>query len=173
MAVTTETVTDFERKRLNDLWQVAERAGLHRCSAALDAAILDYQQALTAKREAEAVVGGVQAEYDDAVALAEMTVARQVTKEGNKTFIPDPTGEGGRRQVTADDAKTWVAREVAADQDVRAAASDLRAAQTALEEARDRIAVAERRIQAHKYATDAAVALTNLLAVAFKEGTIR
>ena len=170
MAMTELRLAADEKQRLNDLWAVAERAGLHRCSAGLDAAILEYQQALEAKREAEAVVGQAQAQYDDAAAIAEMTVSRNVTRESNKTFIPD--GDD-RRQVTADEAKTWVAREVAADDDVRDAASQLRAAQTSLEEAKDRIAVAERRIQANKHATDAAVALTNLLAVAFQESSHR
>jgi hypothetical protein len=36
---------------------------------------------------------------------------------------------------------------------------------------KDRITVAERRISATKYQTDAVVALTNLLALAFKETT--
>jgi hypothetical protein len=96
-----------------------------------------------------------------------------VVRESNKTFIPDLDSEGGRRQVTADEAKAWVGREVAADQDVREAASQLRVAQLRVEEARDRIATAERRIQATKHATDAAVALTNLLAVAFTESSHR
>lgn len=170
MSLTEMHLAADEKQRLNDLWAVADRAGLHRCTANLEAAILEYQNALTAKREAEAVLIAAQADHDDAAAIAEMTVARQVTRESNKTFIPDADG---RRQVTADEAKTWVAREVAADDDVRAAISQLRAAQTSVEEARDRIAVAERRIQAIKHATDAAVALTNLLAVAFQEGTHR
>jgi exonuclease VII small subunit len=159
-----------EKQRLNDLWQVADRAGLHRCAASLDAAVLEYQQALTAKREAEAETASAQADYDDAAAIAEMTVARQIVRESNKTFIPDPESADGRRQVTADEAKTWVAREVAADDDVRAALSHLRSVQTRLEEARDRIATADRRISAAKHGSDAAVALTNLLAIAFREG---
>lgn len=170
MSIAEIRLAQDEKQRLNDLWAVAERAGLHRCSASLDAAVLEYQQALTAKREAEAVAVTAQADYDDAVAIAEMTVARLIVRESNKTYIPD--GDS-RRQVTADEAKTWVAREVSTDDDVRAAASQLRAAQTSLEEAKDRIAVAERRIQANKHATDAAVALTNLLAVAFQEGSNR
>lgn len=159
-----------EKQRLNELWAVADRAGLHRCAASLDAAVIEYQTALTAKREAEAETASAQADYDDAAAIAEMTVARNVARESNKTFIPDPEAADGRRQVTADEAKTWVAREVAADDDVRAALSQLRAAQTRLEEARDRIACADRRISAAKHSNDSAVALTNLLAIAFREG---
>lgn len=162
-----------ESGRLNALWAVADRAGLHRVSSNLEAALKEYETALDHKRAVKATVDQAEADYADAAGLAELIAARQVTREGNKTFVPDPESEGGRRQVTADEAKQWIARAVAADPEVAAAARQMGATKVALEEATDRIAVAERRIQTTKHATDAAVALTTLLAVAFNERTTR
>jgi hypothetical protein len=160
--------SDETRGVLNDLQAIAKRTGVADVEAHILDALTNYEQTLAAKRQAEAVVVAAQAEHDEAYALAYLVAGRDVTRDGNKTFVPDGDST---RQVTADEARVHVARKVAADPDVRAAATNLRAATVALEEVKDRITVAERRISATKYQTDAVVALTNLLALAFKETT--
>lgn len=162
-------VTAEESLRLNGLWAIAERAGLHRCSALLDAALTGYETALDAKRDIDALWAEAKADHENAVGLAELDVARRLIREGNKTYVPDIEVDGGRRAVLADEARTWVARQVADDNDVKQAVAALTAVTVRLEEAKDRIAVAERRIQITKYSTDSAVALTDLLGHAFKE----
>ena len=162
-------VTADESLRLNALWSIADRAGLHRCSANLEAALIAYEEALDAKRAVDSEVADARTDHEAAVGLAEMAASRHITREGNRTFVPDADSDGGRRQVTADEARTWLARHVAEDPDVRDAAAALTAATVRLEERKDRIAVTERRIQIAKYTTDSAVALTDLLSHAFKE----
>lgn len=166
-----EGIDPGESLRLRGLWEVAERSGLHRASSNLEAALIAYTEALDAKRVVKAHLDDAQADHDSVAALTETVVSRNVAREGNKTFVPDTDTDGGRRQVVADEAKAWVARQVAADPEVKQAAAALAAARTQLEEASDRIAVAERRVSLAKYQSDAAVALTNLLATAFTERT--
>lgn len=166
--MTMPGITTEESVRLNALWRVADQAGLHQCSARLDSALLEYEAALEAKREAKAEVDQAQADRDDAANMARTDISRRVSREGNKTSVPD--GENGSpRQVTADEAKAWVERTIAAEPDVVSCDKPLAAARLRYEEITDRIALAERRIQAARYSTDAAVALTGLLATAFTE----
>lgn len=168
--MTMQGLNAEESVRLNALWQVADRAGLHGCTSRLDSALLEYKDALDSKREIKAEVDQAQADRDDAANMARTVISRSVTREGTKTYVPD--GENGEpRQVTADEAKAWVERTIAADDEVVAADKPLADARLRLEEATDRIALAERRILAARYSTDASVALTNLLATAFKETT--
>lgn len=166
--MTLTHIPESTRGVLNDLRALATRTGVADAAAQIHDAVTVYEQTLHAKREAEAVVAAAQSEHDEAYALAELIAGRDVTREGNKTFVPDGDTT---RQVTADEARAHVARKASADPDVRQTANDLRAATVALEEVRDRIAVAERRISACKYASDAAVSLTNLYALAVKAGS--
>lgn len=163
-------LTSDENTRLNALWKVADTAGLHKCSAAMESALMEYDAALGAKREAKAEADQAQADYDDALNMARTDISRRIVRETNKTYVPD--GEGGeRRQVTADEAKAWVERVAAAEPDVASTEKPLAAARMRLEEVTDRVAFSERRLQAVRYQTDSAVALTNLLSAAFKEQT--
>lgn len=159
-------ITNEESTRCRALMAVAEKAGLQECSARLESTIIGYQDALDAKRAARVELDEAQADYDDEQGRARLVISRQVTKDNTKTYIPD---DGERRQVSAPEAAAWVERVVAQDGDVIAAAKPLAAAKLRLEETEDRIKVAERRVSAAKYATDAAVSLTNLLATAFQE----
>lgn len=165
--MTTPGLSPDDSARLNGLWAVAEKVGLTAMPAVLESAVKDYDTALAAKRQHDAIVGEAQAAYDDAAALAELDLARQVRREGNKTFVPDGDSE---RQVTADEAKQWVARQVAADVEVAKHARNVAAERVAAEEARDRVKVAEVRISAVRYATDANVAIARLMSAFAPQG---
>lgn len=166
--MTMQGITEQESVRMRALWAVAEKAGLHRANTALQDSLTAYEQVLDGRRVAKAELDERQAEYEDQIGLARQVHGRKIVKEGTKTYVPD---EDGRRQVTADDAKAWLERIVAQDDDVISAAKPLAAARLRLEETEDRVKVAERRISSTKYQTDSAVALTNLLSTAFKETT--
>lgn len=167
--MTTPGLTEADSARLNGLYKVAEKVGLAAMPAVLEAAVKAYDDALAAKREHDAILGEAQAAYDDAAALAEMAEARRVRREGNKTFVPDGDAE---RQVTADEAKQWVARQVAADPDVSRHARNVASERVAAEEARDRVKVAEVRISAVRHSVDANVAIARLMSAFAPQGGV-
>ena len=153
-----------EETRCRLLEAVANKAGLQSAVAGLTTTIDEYEKHLGSKREAKAEVDQAQADYDDQAGIARTIYARQVVKDGTKTFIPDGNE---RRQVTAPEAASWVEWAVATDSEVAATAKPLAAAKQRLEETDDQIKVCERRVSASKYAAEAAVALCNILATAF------
>ena len=171
MSTITTSLADNERQRLNDMLKVADRAGVIRLSALIEAKVMGIDDAMRHRRETDAAVASAKADYDDAVAFAELTLGKAIRKEGAKTYIYE--SESNDRQVTADEARTWLAREVAKDSDVAAAASQLRTAEMRATEARDLVTVAERAFSAAEKALDASVATARLLELAFTSGVTR
>ncbi len=167
MSITETHLPDDQKGHLFDLWQVADKAGLHSTPATLDAAILAYEAAQKAHRVAKAAWDEAKAVHDDALAMTEYDLGSSIVKEASKTFIV--TGDD-RRQVTADEAKDWVKREAAKDPEVITAAKALRAAETHKDETVDGLALADRRISAAKHNVDAAIALARLLTTTFEGG---
>lgn len=126
--------------------------------------------------------------YDAALAEASWVLDGAITREGNKSFInpymvtPDghielygpaalgPKGEP--RQVTADQAKAWVAAEAAKQPAVAKAAAALSGAAAETSAARDSVEVARLRCSVARHDCDAAVAELEALTVAIpRSGT--
>lgn len=158
-------LTQAESDRANAAHQIARIAGLLDRPAMEEAAIMGYRQAGQAELDARCSLSAKVAVHDDAIGFAELTVGKQVAREGSKIFVPDDDDgpEGGRRQVSADEAKTWAAQKVRQVPEVAEAATARAVAARDLDEARIAAAVAERKVSAAKGSLRASIAYAELL----------
>lgn len=79
MSIAETNLAPEEKGRLFDLWQVADKAGLHHCSAIIDAAIIGYRKALDAKQVTAAALTEAKQVHADAAAqwrLNRKTIAK-------------------------------------------------------------------------------------------------
>lgn len=87
--------------------------------------------------------------YQATLDTAEWSLGEQIHREGNKTFI-------GTRQVTADEARTWLAHEAQGNDHVAEAREHLQAAEHETETAKNAVEIARQRVSALKHDLDAA-----------------
>ena len=183
MAMTSETVTDYERKRLNDAWRIAERAGVQQIIRQLLDTVAEYERVVGEEQTAREAVRVAEEAHAGAVANTEWLLDGRFETAGNKTYLVtdedelapvehedgvhmEPTGRKVRRAMTADERTAWKRREAGRDPEVAETARHLAAAESRLAEIRAQITIANTRISALKHALDGSVAVLQALTAA-------
>lgn len=155
-----EAQTDAFRRVAND-------SGIFRRIADLDAAVAAYDEAQDLLRQALEEERIVAETVDQATSAAEWDIAGRIVVEGSKRFIltgvRTDDGDEVRRQVTAEEAKQWVAGEAGRQPEVELAARQLVQAKHVTAGRRDQLALADKRIGASKAQLAAATAVLQAL----------
>lgn len=151
----------FEEARaaLNEAGMLRAR---HRVDDTLDA--IPVAQAKV--RGAAEGVAQQRANFEQVLLEAEWELDSRFVVEGNKTFLVD--GDD-RRQMTADERKTWKQAEARKHKSVRISADALRAAEQNLAEAKDALSFAELAFRAARADLDAAISTVGVLAASIRK----
>lgn len=178
-AVFTALAKFDEHRTLEEARAAINEVGLYKARARVWESIDRITDAQQGVRSHAEQARRLKAELDTAVAEAEWMLDGRLVREGNKTFLVEActgcedescTGQT-RRQITADDARDWKAREALKAPPVHRAAEAVRLEEQSLQEARDELVVAEKFNQAARADLDAAIAAVTTLAASIRKET--
>lgn len=145
---------------------LANEAGLASAAAAVKDGPDLIRDAMASVRDARQKERSVRDAYDAALAEAEDDLAGRFVTEANKTFLV--TEDGEKRSMTADERRSWVAREARKAEAVRFAEKALHNAELDVAMASDDLTTAKDRFSAAKALQAGAVAYLNALSPALR-----
>lgn len=151
--------------RLEAVRQALNETGIRRARAAVTAAPARIADAATDLRNAQESERDARRRLDDEILAAEWELDGRIVRESNRTYLVDEANPDERRQMTADEVRTWKAAEAAKQPAVQAATAALRSAEHATAAARDALATAERHFSAVRADLTAAVAELSALGI--------
>lgn len=162
--ISAEVADAIRLPRLEAVRQALNETGIRRARVAVLAAPQRIAEAAADLRNAQEAERDAKRRLDDEILAAEWELDGRFVRESNRTYLVDPKTDE-RRQMTADEVRTWKAAEAAKQPAVEAAATAVRTAEHATAAARDALATAERHFSAARADLTAAVAELTALGI--------
>lgn len=163
--ITAEVADAIRLPRLEAVRAALNETGIRRARAAVTAAPTVIASAAADLRNAQEAERDAKDRLAAEVLAAEWELDGRFVRESNRTYLIDPEHPDERRQMTADEVRTWKAAEAAKQPAVEAATAAVRTAEHATAATRDALATAERHFSAAKADLTAAVAELSALGI--------